>query len=519
MCYNPVIVNIKGTDDYMRVPCGHCYECLNLKSFRNTLLLNQEGEKSKYCMFLTLTYNMRYVPVCRFEYSREVRPIPFNSCPLSHSIKKKEVEYRVSLRNISKRLSLVYENNLIDFSVFSKPEFDLANETFKKNLYRYFPENCFPYLSSYDAQTFVKRLRNHIKYTFRRNDKYKEMPIRYYIAGEYGPQSLRPHFHVLVYFDSDALYRRFGSIARKAWRFGIVDCSLSRGGTGAYCASYIAGNSCLPPFHQIKKIRPKSWHSSHLGQSAFKIIGEGLDSFTFERASSEFTRVIDRNRPVPPSFQVQGSLFPRCLGYGRAHHDLRYLRYTFLSRLRKLRPISNLRNMAKFLVEQTFAKNPLYQSFIDCLPKKYKNLEDVYYRLLCVSSRFSKMCRLLKCTSEQYLDKIECYYKCLERSLLKKFYTNPDAPISVYSYLNLTDKTPVEHLAKFAKFRFGLVLSDLNRIIERWNTSDNYLFVEAFDKSQRIFYNKFKHRELCDALGIFEYDRNKNKLKSQLLTI
>lgn len=519
MCYQPVTIQIKGSDnEYMRVPCGHCYECFNLKSFRNTLLLNQESEHYKYCMFVTLTYNMKYVPVARFESFVYDHPKDrFSS--LGDVIPGYESDrmYYVRLYNLSSRLCSLYDDNLIAFDTFNQSDYEQIYETFQKNVYRHFPPFTFPYASGYDAQTFIKRLRNHIKYTFRRNEKYKQMSIRYYIASEYGPQTFRPHFHALIYFNSSALYRKFGRITRKAWKFGRVDISLSRGGTASYCASYVAGNACLPPLHRIKKIRPKSWHSSHLGQSSFKIICEGFDAFNFGRLNNEYTVFCGRARHVPPSFQVQGSLFPRCLGYGRSSHQVRYLRYTILSRIRYFYPKGTLRDLAKRLVKHTVANDSLFQSFIDCLPKSYKFMEDVYYRMLCVSSRFIKMCRLLCCTSEQYLCKIEEYYECLERSLLKKFYSDPDHPVTVYSYTNLTDKTPTEDLAKFAKLRFGFGLSKLEKIIDRWNTSDNPLFVSAYDKAQRIFYNRFKHRELCDSLGLFDYDTNQLKLQSQLI--
>lgn len=53
-----------------------------------------------------------------------------------------------------------------------------------------------------DAQLFIKRLRKYI-------DKYFHEKIRYYIIGEYGTSSLRPHWHLLLFFDSSALAREF----------------------------------------------------------------------------------------------------------------------------------------------------------------------------------------------------------------------------------------------------------------------------------------------------------------------
>lgn len=48
-------------------------------------------------------------------------------------------------------------------------------------------------LNKEDAQKFIKRLRRYYEY------KYKVKGIRYVIAGEYGSQTHRPHYHAIIY--------------------------------------------------------------------------------------------------------------------------------------------------------------------------------------------------------------------------------------------------------------------------------------------------------------------------------
>lgn len=63
-----------------------------------------------------------------------------------------------------------------------------------------------------DVQLFLKRLRKGMKerysdYAFSSN---KDLPIRFYLCGEYGSRTLRPHYHILFYnlgFYDEKLYK------------------------------------------------------------------------------------------------------------------------------------------------------------------------------------------------------------------------------------------------------------------------------------------------------------------------
>lgn len=115
------------------------------------------------------------------------------------------------------------------------------------------PQNCFltltyaggalPYLGGLqhsDFQRFMKRLRKHAG-----------KPIRYYMCGEYGPSTQRPHYHACIFnhdFRSDRVPAGksrsgmvfYSSAALAAlWPHGRATVQDLTPGTASYCARYI----------------------------------------------------------------------------------------------------------------------------------------------------------------------------------------------------------------------------------------------------------------------------------------
>lgn len=69
-----------------------------------------------------------------------------------------------------------------------------------------------PTLSKRDIQLFIKRLR-------KENDIKWKHQLRYYAVGEYGTQTRRPHYHVLLFNCESTLYTKIEQI----WGLGRVD--------------------------------------------------------------------------------------------------------------------------------------------------------------------------------------------------------------------------------------------------------------------------------------------------------
>lgn len=78
-----------------------------------------------------------------------------------------------------------------------------------------------------DAQLFLKRLR-----------KVAELPVRYYLVGEYGDRFGRPHYHAIIYGGAvDAL--RFAELLELAWPLGFVQVGSLSAKSAAYVLKYV----------------------------------------------------------------------------------------------------------------------------------------------------------------------------------------------------------------------------------------------------------------------------------------
>ena len=61
-CEHPVKVYNKYLGKEIIAPCGKCNTCRNRRSFNWVQRLERESLSWKYCIFLTLTYNEKFVP-------------------------------------------------------------------------------------------------------------------------------------------------------------------------------------------------------------------------------------------------------------------------------------------------------------------------------------------------------------------------------------------------------------------------------------------------------------------------
>ena len=76
-----------------------------------------------------------------------------------------------------------------------------------------------------DCQDFLKRLR----------DRIKPRKIRYYLVSEYGTETLRPHYHAIIFnMDLDDL-----AIIDKAWQFGHISIVSVTDASMNYVCKYV----------------------------------------------------------------------------------------------------------------------------------------------------------------------------------------------------------------------------------------------------------------------------------------
>jgi len=110
----------------------------------------------------------------------------------------------------------------------------------------YSPEHLPPYgsLRHRDWQLFAKRVRRRLG------------PFRYLMCGEYGEQTLRPHYHALLFGLAIPDIQRFGmrrrhpvyrsQVLTDLWRLGHVEVGSVTAASARYCAGYVLKQSGTP---------------------------------------------------------------------------------------------------------------------------------------------------------------------------------------------------------------------------------------------------------------------------------
>lgn len=99
----------------------------------------------------------------------------------------------------------------------------------------------YPQLCKRDVQLFLKRLRK----------AFPECKIRYFLCGEYGSHTYRPHYHAIMFnlpLDNTPHRIKLTQKIEKIWQNGHVDIGDTVGGAAInYCAKYIMTKHKVSP--------------------------------------------------------------------------------------------------------------------------------------------------------------------------------------------------------------------------------------------------------------------------------
>ena len=333
-CFHPRKVTNRYTHETLFVRCGTCPSCLVHRSNIQCSLISNMSSHFKYAYFFTLTYSDEFVPrvslevVERCDAESEIDAYMSDSDPrhLPYDDSKYQIAatylprsgcFRVHdsgrVRDFSETedsyqfLHTFSGKEICDLLVASNGRYDFARKCVV------FPSidecrNEILVLYPYDQNLFFKRLRKLIA------EKYDEK-ICYYLVSEYGGRTYRPHWHGILFFNSDALTSSICELVSKSWSYGRTDCSLSRGSAAGYVASYINSFVDLPDFfNRHKEIKPRSYHSK--GLSVNKLFRESADISEIQTVASScfdgFSVPINGEYvSVKPSRSYECAVFPR----------------------------------------------------------------------------------------------------------------------------------------------------------------------------------------------------------------
>ena len=276
--------------------CGKCFNCLLQK--RNQYLHRLFSEISKkylHSYFITLTfdddsiyyvdsilkknndpllppysYSLFFSPEQLIKLKKDFKHDYVDELSLNYSVNS-SMDFRYSLdekdfihlfgtNNNSLHLDSLYGNKKLNFN--------------DANLYR-FRTAFAPFRS---VQLFLKRFRkNFAKFCISRQTEVS--PLVYFCCQEYGPNTLRPHFHILIFTNSNIFTnfiqhsckkfgRRKNIYKLDSWKFGFADVQRINieEKVSTYVAGYINSFQILPSTHVVSNLfKTKHSHSLLLG--------------------------------------------------------------------------------------------------------------------------------------------------------------------------------------------------------------------------------------------------------------
>lgn len=242
MCISPFVIKRNRISPYLSdvhtsyipVGCGHCPECVTKKQTDTKHRAMKERNNWKYSCLVTYSYDNEHLP---FEYFQAFDKW-YNGDVINYKPKR-----FYNFLGLSKK----YDSYGFKWLYYSIKNFPDNKERAK---YKDDPNPIYDYLFNYrlTPYTRVPSLRRKHLTDFIKRAQIKLHRLcpeyegcSYIYCGEYGPQTLRPHYHCLFMFNIEPT--RFQSVfgSRDVWSFGNVDFKLCDGNTEAisgYVAKY-----------------------------------------------------------------------------------------------------------------------------------------------------------------------------------------------------------------------------------------------------------------------------------------
>ena len=272
-CFHPI--RVPCGDGFLYVPCGSCPACR--KSFHSKWRSRLESAINTHAstLFITLTYDNDHLPLC------EIDPTTGDVVSITHTRFKRGLSYafeRVDVTDIflDKDLTFPYAFNNLDINEL--PHFVLSRHGDNVD---FDTTPRFAVCLRKDVQDFIKRLRIAL---YRDSSLVgRDISFTYFICSEYGPDTFRPHYHGLLFFnDSYTASVCYSHYVNDCWRKSSLSkdalakqCQYVSFGQGAssYASKYVTCDDVLPSFLGNTFFKPfhLSSHSCPIGSEALPL--------------------------------------------------------------------------------------------------------------------------------------------------------------------------------------------------------------------------------------------------------
>lgn len=358
-CLNPV--RLPSPDGGVQFfPCGRCKACRHSfqSTWRNRLLHHIQ---SKYIttVFITLTYSNDHLPLVHLDpetmYVNDVTYTYFKRGLSGDSF------VRDSCIGYFEERDPLFRHSFSRLKSSDIPHWVLSRHN---NSFTYDSTPSFAVCLRKDVQDFVKRLRVRLS----RADELRDFDtsFTYFICSEYGPKTFRPHYHGLLFFNSQ-------KVAEFCDHEFVLDCwkkcdlsgyssserkcaqlVSSPEGSAKYISKYVTCNSVLPsflsssltaPFHLQSKTVPIGSIPFDFDIALDKIhSGDILSHRSFIDPVSKEIKII--SLPYPDSCWRR--FFPRFVFDGLLTP---YIKKAFFSRLFDFRDIESFDDVPNYINE------------------------------------------------------------------------------------------------------------------------------------------------------------------------
>lgn len=503
-CLSPITIK-QSFGRSVTVGCGQCAACHNLKGSKLFQLLEEESRRHKYTEFITLTYRDADIPLASFtDMLGDNKRYVF--CETDR-LKKYYQSDVISVEPINDYVNFDYD--------FYATRFKLPDE--------YIRQQFIPYADLHDVQNFLKRYRKRITLHI---DKYEAEPtkIRYYYVSEYGPQSFRPHFHLLVFHDSEKLRKLSGTFVSESWKFGRIDAQLATGKATSYVSKYVLGSSNVSKLHNMSCFKPRQRHSRYFGET---VVPQDIQEKPYDKGFKQITRQVFRATDglfvAPPSSYIARH-YPKCPRYSLFDARQLFRAYTFYIRAFKRfrgfdRPRLNLTKLVRLIaLYDTPIRKDLYELY-------GKISHESIFGILLSGRTFYNNCVKYSVNPRDMVRYIYNFYKDKDYELLKSQYEQQQKFVDQYGVgrirflVNMYDNfhashtlhtnrrlSDIEHNLRDYYFLTGLGFSPfMEHSIECLDKKYNPAYTDFEKLSYKISRDNVKHKRLNDLNKMFLY--------------
>lgn len=453
-CQHRSFITNKYNGARIAVDCGQCDYCIHKRAQKASMRVKTAGSAFKYSYFVTLTYDNEHVPLmaCKVLHSDYEDAIGISGdIHFGHEYHKyiPVSEYQCDNNSMLRHIFFEQVQGTVPFDreikeyVPVKDNWFLSMDAIRNFIYKtqsvdkadypvseqYGRDNLIPFLNYVDVQNYIKRLR---KYLYKQLGSYET--LHFYAVGEYGPVHFRPHYHILLFTNSEEVSKVLRYCHDKSWKFGRSDFQIARGGASSYVSSYVNSLSAAPLLYRsCRAFRPRSRASLGFFEKGCSFV-EGEDPY------AQIEQKLDS--------VVNGRIYNFNGVSVRSTPPVSYIR-TLLPRFSSARNDDSIAIARILCAVHSTPKRIARYGFIDYEQDSVLSLVRAYYQYLKANPIFtdddkiilhSSRCLTRFCNSSSDVD-VESYINKLYRLFLyvSKFFRNwhlPDFGSDLTSYTN-----------------------------------------------------------------------------------